>query len=241
MRIEVVPAARFGEACADAFVDAMDIDRSPFIALASGSTPQPMYEELRARAERNFVNIERVYAVAADEYCAPRNLDGSNHQYFRRYWMSILGARAIYEFDTRALDFDIEAARMEDLIHTLKGLSAAFLGIGSNGHLAFNEPGTDRYALSRVVELAPETRVAAAATWGETVPWLGMTLGLGVLLQAKRLVLMANGEAKAEIVERALTGPVVSDCPASFAQDHIDSVVILDEAAASRLPASLRG
>lgn len=239
MRLEVVPGARFGEVCADEFLGAMAIDKSPFFGLPTGSTPQPMYAELRYRAEFGRANIERVYAVAIDEYAGPRDHAGSNHAYFREHWMTIPGARPVFEFDTRALDYDIEAARMEDLVHTLKGLSAAFLGIGLNGHLAFNEPGTARHALSRVVELSPESRGAAAAVWGERTPWLGLTLGLGVLLQAKRVYLLASGPHKAHIINRALTGEISADCPASFVQDHHDSVVILDEEAASELPRSL--
>lgn len=239
MRIEVVPANRFGEVCADEFLAAMSIDKSPFFGLPTGATPLPMYAELKYRAEFGRANIERIYPVAIDEYAGPREHPGSNHSYFRDHWMSIPGAHSVFEFDTRALDYDIEAARMEDLIHTLKGLSASFLGIGLNGHVAFNEPGTGRHALSRVVELSSESRSSAAATWGEQVPWLGLTLGLGVLLQAKRVYLLASGSHKATIVNRALTGAISSDCPASFVQDHHDSVVILDEDAASELPRSL--
>lgn len=239
MRIEVVPASQFGEVCADEFLAAMAIDKSPFFGLPTGATPLPLYAELKHRVEFGRANIERIYPVAIDEYAGPREHPGSNHTYFRENWMAIPGAHTVFEFDTRAIDYDIEAARMEDLIHTLKGLSASFLGIGLNGHLAFNEPGTERHALSRLVELSPESRASATQTWGERTPWLGFTLGLGVLLQAKRVYLLASGRHKAGIINRALTGTISPECPASFVQDHHDSVVILDEAAASELPRSL--
>ncbi len=107
------------------------------------------------------------------------------------------------------------------------------LGIGPNGHLAFNEPGSARDSTARVVTLHPESRASAAACWGDETPTLGLTLGLVELLAAPSVLLLADGAAKAGIVARALRGPISPDCPASFLQEHPNVTVILDEAAAT--------
>ncbi len=240
MRIRVVPASEFGSAAAEEFLAAMALHKSPFYGISTGATMIPLYETLKTLVEHNRARIDKIYPVAVNEYAGPRDHPASNHSYFKQHWMSIPGAHSVFEFDTRVIDPEIEARRMEDLVWTLHGLSTAVLGIGANGHLAFNEPGSQRRAATRLTDLAPETRAAAGrAGWGDDAPHRGLTLGLNLLLEATRVILLANGAAKAGIVAQAVSGPVTADVPASYLQEHADLVVVLDEAAASALPAEL--
>ena len=103
------------------------------------------------------------------------------------------------------------------------------MGIGTNGHIAFNEPGSSFESRTRVVELAPETIQKAS----KDMPHWGITIGIGTILEATRILLLASGTSKAEIVARALRGPTTEALPASALQLHSDIVVIMDEAAAA--------
>ena len=115
--------------------------------------------------------------------------------------------------------------------------SLQLLGIGRNGHVGFNEPGSPRASRCRVVELAPETRADAVEAFGglERVPHLAVTLGVADLLAARRVVLFAFGAAKAAALERAVQGPVSAACPASWLRGHVDVLVLADGPAAAGL------
>jgi glucosamine-6-phosphate deaminase len=141
----------------------------------------------------------------------------------------------VQEFDPESADLAEEAARFAEKLAAEGGLDLAVLGIGMNGHLAFNEPGSVRHSVARLVELEPSTRESASACWGATVPTAGLTLGLHELLAARRVVLLANGPSKREIVRRALKGAVGPECPATFLREHASVTVVLDEAAAAGL------
>jgi glucosamine-6-phosphate deaminase len=114
-------------------------------------------------------------------------------------------------------------------------LDIALLGIGTNGHLAFNEPGSALDSTVRRVELHEASRVSGALCWAEESPAWGLTLGLRELLAAPAVIVMANGTAKASIVADATDGPETADCPASFVRRAQRAVWVLDEAAASLL------
>ena len=119
----------------------------------------------------------------------------------------------------------------------LGGVDVQLLGIGRNGHLAFNEPGSPLDSRSRVVTLSETTRRDNAGSFDdEPVPTHALTQGLGTILDARHLVLLATGESKACAIAAALTGPVTVDCPASVVQTHPRVTVVLDEAAASAVP-----
>ncbi|MEX2081454.1 MAG: 6-phosphogluconolactonase, partial [Dehalococcoidia bacterium] len=230
VRTEVVPAEAFGEAAAGAFMElCARHGTEPLVGLATGNTPTTMYLTLAARG------VGGTRAVAVDEYVGPREHACSNRAYFRSYWEPLAGASGVEQFDPGAADLGQECERVAAAIAAGGGLDLAVLGIGLNGHLAFNEPGSDRDCPARVVELHQESRTAAAGCWGSDTPTHGMTLGLRELLGAKSVLLLANRGAKAAIVARALQGKVGPECPASWLQGHSDLRVVLDEAAARYL------
>ena len=126
--------------------------------------------------------------------------------------------------------------RHEQLLAAAGGLDVVVLGLGRNGHLGFNEPGSTADSAGRLVELEPVS-VEANRTWfrGRYAPSVGVTVGLGTVLSARRVLVVAFGAQKADAVRATVEGPVSADCPASFLQRHHDTRVFLDEAGAAEL------
>jgi glucosamine-6-phosphate deaminase len=232
-RMLVVPESGFGKAAAEAFLAALRFFESPVVGLPTGTTPIPLYERLREMAEAGEVDVSGIRPFAIDEYVTSSKHGCSNRAYFERYWRSIPGAQLVTQFEPEAADLMAEVERYEGLLEEAGGLDLVVLGIGVNGHLAFNEPGGGRESRTALVPLAESTRRAASQCFGDETPREGLTLGLSELLGSKRLVLLASGASKADVVARALDGAINEECPASFVQDHPHLTVVLDEAAAS--------
>lgn len=206
----------------------------PVVGLATGQTPTALYEALREGATAGRIDVSRWRPFAIDEYVCRCDHGCANRAFFERYWDTIPGAAPVVQFEPEAADLMAEAQRFGRLLAEAGGLEVVVLGIGMNGHLAFNEPGSLRDTPARAVTLSPESRSSAARCFAE-VPTQGLTLGLAELLGARRVLLLANGGEKAGVVRRALEGPIGSACPASFVRDHPGATVVLDEAAASHL------
>ena len=141
---------------------------------------------------------------------------------------------ALHKLDVAAVSLEDECQRYESLVAD-GGLDLTLLGLGGNGHLGLNEPGTAADSETRVVELHHDT-IAHAAGYGDgAAPEHGVTLGLGTILASREIWLLVTGAHKAGILQRAVTGPIGSDVPASYLQTHPNVTVMADEAAASRL------
>jgi len=233
-RIRVVREAQFGGACLEAVLDATALSRAPVVGLPTGNTPVAFYAALARAVNLWDADVSSWRPVAIDEYGGPREHPCSNRRFFRAHWDSIRGAPAVEQFDPEAHDQAAECARMREVFEGAGGLDVAILGVGINGHMAFNEPGSDPESSVRRVDLHPASRGSARACWGDDAPAWGFTLGLRELLGARHVVVMANGLAKAGIVARALEGPQSADCPASFAR-MASATWVLDQAAASEL------
>ena len=199
------------------------------LGVATGATPLPVYRAL-ARASGDF---SAVRLVALDEYVGlPAGHPASFAAYVERELAVPLGIPPEHVVVPRGS----AGTDLEGRIADLGGVDLQLLGIGRNGHLAFNEPGSPLDSRSRVVALSETTRRDNARSFGdEPVPTHALTQGLGTILEARQLLLLAIGAAKAEAVAAALTGPVTPDCPASVVQRHPRVTVVLDRAAASAL------
>jgi glucosamine-6-phosphate deaminase len=233
--LRVVSPAEFGEAAATGLLELMGPFASPAVGLATGNTPSAMYSALRA-LEINGADVRPVRPFALDEYVGDPHHSCSNRAYFARYWESVPGAAAVEQFDADAVDLDADVLRLATSLGAAGGLDVAVLGIGTNGHLAFNEPGSAINAPARVIDLTDASRTSARACWGGATPTQGMTLGMAEIMAASRILFLANGHAKAAVVARALTGEPSADCPASWLQLHSNVVVLLDTEAARFLP-----
>lgn len=214
--------------------EAIGGEPAPVLGLPTGNTPIPLYEALRKAVEGGGLDISGWRPFAIDEYGGPRDHPCSNRAFFARYWDAIPSARAVEQFDPEAPDVHLECSRVRDALAAAGGLSVSLLGIGLDGHLAFNEPGSTRGTTVRRAELHELSRASARASWGDDAPRWGLTLGLRELLGAGTVILMASGPSKAEIMRLALSGPVSTDVPASFVREHPHAICILDEAAAPR-------
>lgn len=233
--IRVVGSADFGSECLRALLESVASTRDPVVGLPTGNTPVALFEKLRAEVQASRIDISSWRPFAIDEYGGPRTHPCSNRAFFARYWDTIPGARPVEQLDPEAADLAAECTRMSSALADAGGLSVAILGIGMNGHLAFNEPGAARHSTVRNVQLHDASMASARACWGDETPTWGLTLGLAELLGALKVLVFANGPAKAEIVARALEGPPSLDCPASLTAPLDNAVWVLDEAAAGLL------
>jgi glucosamine-6-phosphate deaminase len=233
--VRVVKAEAFGAACLAALLEAVGSRPNPVVGLPTGNTPVALFEALRAAVEDRTVDISAWQPFAIDEYGGPRDHPCSNCSFFARYWDAIPGAPAVEQFDPEARDVTAECHRMSKALARAGGLTVAVLGIGLNGHLAFNEPGSAGNSLARRMELHPASLASGSECWGNETPAWGLTLGLAELLSADTVLGLANGAAKASIVAAALEGAETEDVPASLTRRARHTIWVLDEAAASGL------
>jgi glucosamine-6-phosphate deaminase len=228
-----------GRAAASVVVEAVGADPRLVLGVATGSSPVTTYGEL-ARAHRDGLDFSAVRLVALDEYLGIARSDpASYHAFVTREIAEPLdvppGQVLVPEGD--AADPDAAGTAYEDAIGALGGVDLQILGIGRNGHLGFNEPGSPFDSRTRVAELSAVTRRDNARFFPrpEDVPTRCLTQGLGTIRDAARLLLVASGSHKAEAVAAALEGPVTEECPASILQLNPAVTVVLDVAAASAL------
>ena len=229
-----------GRVVADRICDVIGGLDKPVLGLATGGSPLPIYQELveRHRAER--VSFRHTQAFLLDEYVGlPSDDPRSFRSYIHRELADHVDFAPGHVFGPAGDNPDLEGAceAYESAIIGAGGIDLQLLGIGRNGHIGFNEPGSDHASRCRVVMLAPETRMDNAAAFDGRPPIQAVTLGVGTILQARSIVLVALGAHKARAVAAALRGPVSAVCPASALQLHRDTTFVIDHAAASKLSA----
>ena len=225
---------------ADAVVALVRATPTAVLGLATGSSPSPVYAELVRRYEAGEVSFGVTSAFTLDEYLGlPPGHPEGYRQVIEREFASLvdLSADHLHTPDGQTHDVPAACAAYERAIVDAGGVDLQLLGIGSDGHLAFNEPGSSLASRTRVKTLTPRTRADNARFFdsADEVPHHVLTQGLGTILDARHLVMLATGKGKAEAVHAAVEGPVSARCPASALQLHPHVTVVLDPAAASRL------
>src|SRR5438034_8742071 len=221
--------------------------RATVLGLPTGSTPVGLYRELIRLHKEAGLDLSRVVTFNLDEYYPIGPTDP--HSY--RRWMQEtffnhvnIAPQNIHVPDgtTRPEDVDDYCASYEQQIRRAGGIDLQILGVGRTGHVGFNEPGSTRHSRTRLVTLDPVTRRdAASGFFGEdNVPQQAVTMGVGTILEARKIVIMAFGEHKAPIVARAGEGDVTEAIAASFLQKHNDTTFLLDDAGAEQLTAIMR-
>lgn len=215
------------------------------LGLPTGDTPLALYRELVRRQRRGELDLSRATTFNLDEYLGlgPDHPTSYAH-YMRRHLFAPAGmdSRRTHLPDGTAADPHAEAERYEAAIRAAGGIDLQLLGIGVNGHIGFNEPGSPLDSRTRVVELCATTRSANRRHFpcGEAPPTHAITLGIATILEARRLLLLATGSAKATALRAALQGPISAGLPASVLQRHPACVAILDAAAATALDPATR-
>lgn len=240
MRVErFSDAGAVARRAADIVAEALRADPALVLGLATGETMRPFYADLVARHRRGEISFARATTFNLDEFVGmPASDPGSFAAYMHDLFFDHVdlppGRAHLPRGD--AADPDAEAARYEAAIAAAGGIGLQMLGIGTNGHLAFNEPGAAPTSRTRVTMLEPSTREANAARFpGGATPSRAITMGLGTIFEARELVLLATGAPKAEAVARMVEGPAGPDCPATVLALHPRATVLLDPGAASRL------
>jgi glucosamine-6-phosphate deaminase len=212
------------------------------LGLATGSTMAPVYERLVRLHREEGLDFSRCRTFNLDEYAGLAANDPSSYHYFmkERFFTKVnIDPRNTHLPDGGAQDLAAEGRTYENLIAESGGIDLQLLGIGLNGHVGFNEPHSDFRSRTRVQELSQVTRAQNAPLFPQPaqMPQRAITMGLGTILEARRCVLLATGKNKADIVARAIEGPVADGIPATALQSHPACTVVLDEAAAAKLHA----
>lgn len=214
------------------------------LGLATGSTPTRVYAELIKIHKEGGLSFKNVHTFNLDEYypISPDSLQ-SYVRFMKEHLFNHIDIpkKNIHIPDgtlpkEKVLDF---CQQYEKKIESLGGIDLQVLGVGRTGHIGFNEPGSSERTTTRLITLDQVTRIDAASDFfgEENVPRKAITMGVGTILKAKRIIMMAWGEGKASIVQRAVEGPVTDQVPSTFLQKHTNTLVVLDDAASSKLTA----
>lgn len=214
--------------------------RRPVIGVATGSTPLGTYANLAEMVQRGDLDVSDVTMFALDEYVGLPMDHPESYRSVITHAVTVpfgLDASQVHVPDGAANDLDAACDDYERRITDAGGIDLQLLGIGTNGHLGFNEPSSSFASRTRMATLTPQTRTDNARFFDsiDEVPIHCVTQGLGTILDARSLVMVAQGEAKADAVARTIEGPLTSMCPGSALQLHADAVVVIDRAAASKL------
>jgi glucosamine-6-phosphate deaminase len=223
----------------------MELGQRTVIGLPTGSTPVGTYRELIRLYEEGTLDFSNVTVFGLDEYYGlPNDSPQSHRQWLLDHFLSKVNIQPenVHFLDSQVhvADVDLHCRRYDEAIQHAGGFDLVLLGIGRNGHIGFNEPFSIRKSRTRLCTLDPITRRSVASDFfgEEHVPTQGLTVGLGTVLAARRILLMALGEHKAKIMRETLEGTVSDRVPASFLQEHGDVRALLDSAAAAELTGS---
>lgn len=242
MKITVLKDSdRVARALARRITDALREQPDLVLGLATGRTPVDAYAQLRRMHQEDDGDWSRASTFNLDEFAG---IDASHPGSFRQFMQHHLfegvnlDPSRIHFLNGAAADLDAECDRYEEAIHQAGGIDLQVLGIGSNGHIGFNEPGDELLARTHRVRLQPSTRRDNAPLFGDDpshVPAEALSMGIGTILRARRIVLVATGAKKADCIARTVNGRIATRVPASVLQVHPDVEILLDRAAAVRV------
>lgn len=212
------------------------------LGLATGSTPTAVYDELVRKHKEEGLSFKNVITFNLDEYY-PMKPDGlqSYVRFMNEYLFNHIDIiRNNIHIPDGTLPYEsVESfcKNYDKQIDQAGGLDLQVLGIGRTGHIGFNEPGSHISAPTRIITLDHITRIDAASDFfaEEFVPRKAITMGVGTIMKAKRIIMMAWGEGKAKIIQRTIEGPILDSVPATFLQQHPNTTVILDSASSAEL------
>lgn len=239
MQLIVTDAQQAAVRAAGLYVDLLRRKPDAVLGLATGSTPLGLYARLAALYRAGELSFRRATSFNLDEYVGLPATHSQSYRYFMEHNLfSHVDLPAERTHVPSGLDVsDAALAGYDAAIEAAGGIDLQLLGLGGNGHIGFNEPGTPFGLGTHVVELTARTRQDNARFFAslDEVPTHAATMGVKTVMHARAILLLAFGSAKAEAVRAALTGPVTEDVPASVLQLHPDVTVICDEEAAKLL------
>ena len=241
MRVIIVKdTEEMGKKAADLIAEEMKKKTSFVMGLATGSTPLPLYKEFIRKNKAGEIDFSTVITFNLDEYVGLVPTHDQSYRYFMNE--NLFDHVNILKKDTHvpngmAEDVGASCQEYEKMIDKIGGIDYQVLGIGGNGHIGFNEPGSSLGSLTRIKTLTDETISANARFFEkkEDVPTQAITMGIGTVMKAQKVVLLANGANKADAVKAALEGPITSICPASSLQLHRFVDYVITENCAAKL------
>ena len=233
--------AEIGRVAADAIEALLIRKPDAVLGLATGSSPLSIYDELVDRHAAGRLSFARARGFTLDEYVG---LPPDHPERYRHVIDTVFASRvdfapgAVAGPDGLADDLPAACARYEEAIAAAGGIDVQILGIGTDGHIGFNEPGSSLASRTRIKTLTRQTRMDNARFFGgdiDAVPTHCLTQGLGTIMDARHVILVATGRSKAEAVHHLAEGAVTAMWPASILQHHPHATVLVDDAAAQRL------
>ena len=242
MEVVILPdAAHAGVVAADAIAALLSRKPDAVLGLATGSSPLAIYDELARRCAAGEVSFASARAFTLDEYVG---LAADHPERYRNVIDDVFVSKvdfapcAVSGPDGLAADIPAACVAYEDAIRAAGGIDLQILGIGSDGHIAFNEPGSSLASRTRIKTLTKQTRIDNARFFDDdvdAVPTHCLTQGLATIMEARHVVLVATGRGKAEAVHQLVEGGVSAMWPATILQHHPHATVLIDDAAARRL------
>lgn len=215
---------------------------SPLVCIASGDTPAGLYKEMVEQVKRKHLNASEWNYVGLDEWMGMNGYDeGSCRYYIDQQVFDPLNVpiKRIAFFDGTVADPAKECERVEQFIQAHGKIDIAILGLGMNGHIGMNEPGTSASVRSHVSKLAPQTQEVGQKYFKSKTPLTkGLTLGMATILEAKHIFLLVSGTKKASIASRMVTEEISEQLPCTLLRDHTGLRIYLDKEAAVQLPSN---
>ncbi|MDB6154542.1 MAG: nagB [Chthoniobacteraceae bacterium] len=236
-------AGAVSKGAAQYFKQQLEAKPASVLGLATGSTPVGLYRELIALYQAKLLDFSRAASFNLDEYLGlPAAHPGSYHSFMKENLFSHINLPLENQHLPDGISSDVPAhcISYEESIKAAGGIDLQLLGLGSDGHIGFNEPSSSLSSRTRIKTLTPRTIADNAQYFGgeENVPHHVITMGVGTIMEARQCVVLALGVKKAAAVAAMAEGPITASCPASILQMHPRCTLIIDEAAASAL---LRG
>jgi glucosamine-6-phosphate deaminase len=216
------------------------------LGLATGTTPLGLYKEMIRMHAKEGLDFSKITTFNLDEYVGLSPFHPQSYHYFMKenlFRYINVPEQTIHIPDGNADDIDAFCSWYEEEIRKCGGIDLQILGVGANGHIAFNEPGSSLGSRTRIKTLTETTRADNARFFNgiEEVPKYALTMGIGTIMDAHELVLLASGKTKADAIKAAVEGPITAQIPASVVQLHRVTFMIVDRDAASRLTGSYPG
>ncbi len=224
---------------ADNVIQTMQLYKHPLICVASGDSPAGLYKEIVERVAAKQLNISDWFFVGLDEWAGMNGNDEGSCRYhlnLQLFYPLQTTHDKICFFDGRANDLDTECRQVENFIHDHGGIDVAILGLGMNGHIGMNEPGTSQNTHSHVTELDSTTQQVGQKYFkNQQALTKGVTLGIATLMEARHIILLASGKHKAEITQKIIEEEISEELPATLLRHHPSFKIYLDAKAVSKM------
>jgi glucosamine-6-phosphate isomerase len=240
MDLKVYPNyADMSVAAANMIIDCVTKKPNSFLCFATGETPKLAYQLVTEKANKNGIDFSKCFIIGLDEWLGiPPANTGSCHYFLDNYLFQPLGIHTsqVHLFDALTKNEEAECERMNKLIEQKGPVGFMVVGVGMNGHIGFNEPGTGIDSTAHVAILDETTRTIGKKYFQDEVSITrGITLGLKQVLQADTLLMIANGKKKASVIQKAVGEEISTSFPASLVRLHKNAILMIDNEAASEL------